>query len=305
MTVAIITAVMEIFGLFTIGALARFLGYIREDEVDRWSKLVLDFLFPLFTFSSIVNGFKAGQLHTLWPLPVIGFGLILIGTIAGMMFQKGLFTKDPDMRRSFIHFCAVNNSSYLPIIVIRNIWGDGALANLFFLNLGSTLGVWTIGVAVLGATSAKGAFKNLFTPNLAAVILSIIVCLTGLQNHIPHLLQKIISSAGSASVPLILVLIGASLAQRSALKISWPVFYITGIRLLILPFSSVLILKLLPLSPEVFSVSAIVSLMPVAVSSVIMTRRYGGSPDYAASTAVFSTISAIITIPVGMWLLFH
>lgn len=305
MTLAIITAVLEIFGLFAIGAAARFSGYINENEVDRWSKFVLDFLFPLFTFSSIINGFKSGQLHTLWPLPVIGFGLILIGTIGGMIFQKGLLTKDPDMRRSFIHFCAVNNSSYLPIIVIRNIWGDGALANLFFLNLGSTIGVWTIGVAVLGATSLRGAIKNLFTPNLAAVVLSLVVCLSGMQNHIPPILQKVISSAGSTSVPLILILIGASLAQRSALKINWPVYYITGVRLLILPIASVVILKLLPISSEVFSVSAIVSLMPVAVSSVIMTRRYGGSPDYASSTALFSTISAIITIPIGMWFLFH
>lgn len=304
MTTAIISAVAEIFGLFAIGAIARFSGYIQENEIDRWSRFVLDFLYPLYIFTSITRGFQTEHMHELWPLPVIGFGLVLLGATTGGLLRHGLLTKDSDIRRSFIHFCAVNNSAYLPIVIINNIWGDTALANLFFLNLGTTFGIWTIGVAVLGASSLKGAYKSIFSPNLFGVLAALFFCLTGTGNKLPPLFVKIISTAGSAAVPVILVLIGASLAQKSALRVHWPVVYVTIVRLILLPLISIGILKLLPITHEVYSVAVMVSLMPVAVASVIMTRRYGGSPDYAASAALITTICAIFTVPFGLGLLF-
>ena len=305
MTIPILLAVAEIFGLFSIGAAARFLGYINEQEIDRWSRLVLDFLFPAFIFTSITRGFQVERLPELWPLPLIGLSLVVYGALAGMLFSFGLKTSDPLKKRTFVHFCAVNNSAYLPIIIVRNIWGEAALANLFFFNLGTTLGVWTIGVGVLGASDVKNGFKNLLTPTLGAVIASLVISISGLGASVPKVVTSTISSAGSAAVPLMLVLIGASLAQPSALKINWQVLYITCIRLIILPCLAILLFYRLPISQDVLNIAVIVSLMPVAVSSVIMTRRFGGSPEYAASTAFISTLIAIITVPVALYFLFQ
>jgi len=82
------------------------------------------------------------------------------------------------------------------------------------------------------------------------------------------------------------------------------VLYSTLIRLIVLPLISIIILNALPISSDVYNVAVIVSLMPVAAASVIMTRRFGGSPDFAASTALLSTIVSVITIPVALWMIF-
>lgn len=304
MILSIVLAIAEIFGLFTIGIFARLTGYINEKEIDRWSHMVLDLLFPAFIFSSIVSGFEPEKLNELWPLPFLGFGLVLYGAIAGFLLKFGLNSKNSEKRLTFIYFCAVNNSAYLPIIIIRNLWGDDALANLFFLNLGTTLGIWTIGVGILGASTLKNVIKNLLTPNLFAALSALFFSLSGYSSYIPGLISRVITSAGSAAVPLMLVLIGASLANKQALRISWPVMYITIVRLILLPLSAIAILKMLPVSSDVFTVTAIVALMPVAVASVIMTRRFGGDSNYAASTALISTVMAIITVPLAMWILF-
>jgi predicted permease len=101
-----------------------------------------------------------------------------------------------------------------------------------------------------------------------------------------------------------LVLIGASLAHRGILKLSWPVLYTSIVRLIILPVMIIPLLRWLPLPEDVCSIAVIVALMPSAVSSVIMTRRYGGNPDYAASTALVTTLCSIVTVPLAVWFLF-
>jgi hypothetical protein len=76
MTLAITLAILEIFGLFAIGVLARHSGYINDNEIDRWSKFVLDILFPAYIFHSITSGPGGQPFIELWPLPLIGLGLV-------------------------------------------------------------------------------------------------------------------------------------------------------------------------------------------------------------------------------------
>jgi predicted permease len=78
----------------------------------------------------------------------------------------------------------------------------------------------------------------------------------------------------------------------------------SGVRLAVVPASTILLLKYLSLPADAFVLSAIVALMPFAVSQTIFTRIFGGDPDFAASYSFFSTLASIITIPIAIWLLF-
>jgi len=304
MTQKIILAIIEIFGLFLIGGIARRLNYIKDSEVDRWSRLTLDIFLPMFTFSTILNGVDRGAIKELWIWPAIGLGQVLFATTMGFILQYGLHGKDAVRRRTFLHFCAFNNYTYLPVIIFRNLWGEESLSMLFLMGVGSALGVWTIGVAVLNASNVKSAVKNVVTPNLVSIIAALIIALTVGKSAIPDLLMHVISRAGSIAIPLILILIGSSLMKKGYLRITWPVVWISVVRLVILPFFSIMILKMLPLPRHIFEAAVIVVLMPIAVATVFMTRRYGGHPDYAASGAVITTLLSMITVPVAVWLLF-
>ncbi len=306
LTLPIILSIAEIFGLLCIGAAGRQLRYIDERDIDRWSKLVLDFLYPAFIFSSITAGFQTERLGELWILPLIGFGISAGGALFGLLLRYGLRSRDGDTVRTFLYFCAVNNYGYLPIVIVQNLWaGQTMLANLFFLTLGSTIATWTIGIGVLGSTTIKQMIRNLMTPNLLATLAAILVSWLGWSHCIPRVAGHILTSAGSASVPMMLVLSGASLFKPSAWRITWQVVYVTLVRLLILPACAVVILRLIPLPPDVYAIAVIVALMPLAVSSVIFTRIFGGEPDFAASSSLATTLAAIITVPVALWLLFR
>ena len=299
----IILAILQIFGVFFVGGLARRLGYIDERDINRWSRLVIDFLFPLLVFHSITQGFKAERFSELWPLPFIGLGVIVFGALCGIGLRRAMRSDDPDIHKTFHHFCAINNYGYLPIIIIMNLWGTEGLAKLFFLNLGSTVGYWTIGVALLGGMSFRKSLRQILTPTLFALCLALGLCLTGLNSHVPKIVLRICGSAGSASVPCILVLIGASLYPFPAIRNKRDLAYLSFVRLALLPFLTILVLAVLPLPTDVRNVAIIVALMPVSVSSTILTRRYGGSPDFAAKAAVLTTVLSMATIPLALVLL--
>jgi malate permease and related proteins len=304
MITIIIFAIIKIFGFFVIGIAAKITGYIKERSINELSKFAIDFLYPFLIFDSITQNLHRDRLTEVWPLPVIGFGLVLLGFIVGIVFQSGLFTKNKDIRKTFVHFCAINNSSYLPIIIATNIWGGPAVANLFLLNLGTTIGLWTIGIVVLQDGTIFKNIKNLLSGNLITVLVSIIIAVTGFSSYLPTVFMQIVNGAGAIAVPLILTLTGATLADPKGLKVNWHVIYVTIIRLVVFPFFAILLLKQLPLSKEVYSITVIVALMPVAVSSVLLIRRYGGSSEYASCTALVSTISALITVPLAIWMVF-
>lgn len=302
MIIDIYCAIFQIFIIFGIGWFARHLNYLREEDLSRWSSLVIDFLLPCLIFFSISKNLDTSRLGTLWPLPILGFGMMAFGALLGFGLKSGLVSLDPNLKKTFHHFCAINNYGFLPLIMIKNLWGEQALAELFLLNFGSTIGYWTIGVAILGESNLKKTLRNIFSPSLFALLLAFSFSLLGVTQKIPPLFFSICHSLGSASVPLILLLIGATLYRIPFGENKRDIVYLTLIRLIFLPTLTLFILKMLPLSKDVFKIAFIVSLMPTAVSSTLLTRKYGGSSTYAASAAVITTLFSMITIPVGFWL---
>jgi malate permease and related proteins len=299
----ILLSIAEISGLLIIGGMSRYYRYIDERDITRWSKFVLDILYPAFIFSTITRGFDHNRIHEVWMLPLIGFGIGIVGFIFGLALKYGLYSKDPDIVRTFLYGCMVNNYGFLPIVIVSNLWGTGMVANLFFLTLGSTIIQWTLGVSVLGAGDAKTVIKNLFSPTLLAIIAGMLVSLTGVEHYIPSMIEKIIISAGSAAVPLMLILSGAALFNPAAWNVTWQVLYLTIVRLIILPLLVIVGLRLLHLPQDVYVLSVLIALMPLAVSQTIFIRIFGGHPEYAACSSLISTIGSIITIPLALWLL--
>lgn len=297
MTLKIIYAIIEMFCMFGVGALAMRLKFIEKEDLSKLGRLVIDIMFPMLAFSSITSNFDPSRLDELWLLPVLGFGLMFFGGIMGFAFRYGMRNRSKDRMITFHHFCAINNYVFLPMIILQSLWGPKYIAFLFIMNIGSTLGFWTVGVGILSGGCIKRTLKNIFSVNLMAVMLALAFCFLNIP--VPELAANVFSKIGSIAVPLMMVIIGAAIynSAHHLFKNIWDIIYLSLVRLIILPLLLVYILKLLPLPQEVFQVVFIVSIMPVASSAVVFMRRFGGDPDLAAQAAVITTLLSILTIP--------
>ena len=81
-----------------------------QDEIPRYFRFIIDILFPILIFHSIVSNFNIKQLPQLWILPFLGFGAVLFGGIAGIVLRRGVKTDNENIRKTFHHFCAINNT---------------------------------------------------------------------------------------------------------------------------------------------------------------------------------------------------
>ncbi len=296
MMTQVFLAIVETFGMFAVGALVMHFKFIDEKDLNKLSRLIVDIFFPMLAFDSITRNFDPSQLKELWLMPTIGFGLMLFGGILGFGLRYGIRNRTHDRMVTFHHFCAINNYLFLPLIILSNLWGEKYLALLFIMNIGSTIGFWTLGVGILAGGDVKRTINNIFSINQAAVALALIFCFCKIP--VPVTVGNIFHKLGNCSVPLILLLIGAAIYHSPEIfKDKWDIFYMTAVRLVIIPGIVILILNNLPLPADVYKVTYIVALMPVSASAAVITRRYGGSAEFAGQSIVFTTVACLLTIP--------
>ena len=297
----IVWAVVQIFCVFGLGWLARHFDYLHGEDIGRWSRVAIDFLVPCLVFSSTTKHFATERLHELWPLPVIAFAIVLCGTGIGALVRLFLKRHSLEQRRTLHHLCAVNNAIFLPVIIVDNLWGEAAVANLFFFSLGAALGLWTIGVALLGGGHTLGQLlRHLLTPTQIALLVALTLCLSEATAAIPGIVQQTTAFVGDAAIPIVLFLVGASLYPLPVFQPRGLILLGTCLRLIGIPLVLTVILQQLPLVDDVYNMAVVNAFMPAAAISTILTYRFGGDPQLAAGTVVTTTLLALVTVPLGL-----
>ena len=296
-------AILETFIAFGIGAFLTRRKIIDATGIQQLSNLTLDILFPLMTIGSITRNFKAEQLIETWILPVMGFAIMAFGMALGRLFSRIMRHGTKERKAMFQHFCTCNNYLFLPLIVLDNLWGDKSVSLLLLMNIGSTIGFWTLGIAAFGGSTRQETLRNIFSINLFAVAIALLLVAFNIQ--LPTILSKVCFTMGNAAVPLVLIGIGAAI-YNSAGKLThhlFDIFYLSAVRLILLPIAIIMMLKLLPIPEDIFRVLAVVSLMPVSSSSVLVARRYGGDIDLASQAIIITTLLSIVTAPLMLKIL--
>ena len=297
MFITVLLALAEVFALFGIGFLIRKRGYLENLDITKWSKVLIDFFFPLLAFQSIVRDLEVKRMIELLPLPILGFSFMAFGALLGIIFSPLLKSKDRNLKKTFLHLCTANNYSSLPLFIISRVWGDSVLAKLFFLNLGSTLAFWTIGVGFLKTRNEESTLKNIFSPNIAAIIAGLLVAVAGGGSWFPPFILDIMRKAGLASLQMSMMLIGAALVGVSLHEHRRDIALLSIIRLALFPLVTILILRVLPLSIDVYQTALVVAIMPATMQSPLLTRRFGGDPDFAAASLLITTLISLASIP--------
>jgi len=297
-------AIVETFILFAVGGLSLRLGYIGRDDIGRWSRFAFNVLTPCLSVSAIAGHLEREQLASLWIMPVAGFGMMFAGAIFGRLLLPLLRCRTPERLATFRHICAINNYIFLPLIVVVNIFGMGRHAALLLvMNVGSTIGFWTIGVITLTGVrrdTLRAALRQLYSINVLAVFLAVGLLL--LRVPVPAFAMKMLTTLGNIAIPLTMILTGAALFAdaRGLLLHKDDVAIVALVRLAVIPAAFIALLKILPLPRDVYEVCFIVATMPAAISSALVARLYGGDGEFASQAVVTTTLLALAAVP--LWI---
>lgn len=297
-------AILETFIMFGIGAWLFYRKWFTEEASKSMSKVVLDVFFPFLTFATITTQFKKEDFSELWIMPVAGFMLMFVSFFFGWGLKHCMQVKTKERMGTFHHICAINNYIFLPLIVLENIYPAGRhAALLLIMNVGSTIGLWTVGIiAFQGKMNFKKVFQTFYSVNVIAVVIALAWLFSPMP--IPQLLKSVSLKLGNMAVPMMLIIIGGALYRCAGkmLEHKLDLFFISVVRLVIIPVVIILLLKFFvlnffPIPQDMIEVLMVVVLMPAASSSVVLAKEYGGSEDFAGAAIVLTTLFSLGTIP--------
>lgn len=299
----ILLAALPVFLIVGVGYCTRIFGVVNDDSEQSIMKLIVNVLYPCFIISSVSGNVALQQVDVVASSIAAGFGL----TVAALMIAKGLghaMKIDPvDGINTFCVATAIQNYGFIPIPLIKALFGESAtetLGVLFVHNLGLELAMWTIGIILLSGTM-KGAWKRLINGPTIAIIAGLFINFTGLYELIPTFVAKAIEDIGLCSIPMGLILAGATLAgvvQKEKWNINPKV--IAGslaFRFAIMPVIFLLVASFVSFSPELRNVLIVEAAMPAAIFPIVLAKHFGGKPAIAVEVCVVTTVMSLLATP--------
>lgn len=283
-------------------------GTLSDDHVRALGRLVVEASFPALTFGQMLRTVTPGTLSQQWLLPVLGLGLLLVAAAVAAAVAR--FAAPPGSRTTFTFLGGMPNWIFLPLPIAQAVYGDEGVQAVLLVNVSTQLFLWTFYVALLrgglrGAHAVRGLFTNAgFLATLAGIAVALLVpqarSWAGSRGPAGAALQAV-DLLGSLTVPLSLLVTGAQLAglKGAAPAPRGPVAWLLATRLVLAPLATAALL--LPFSDRLSEASlhtlGLIALMPVAVTCGLFVEKFGGDRGLAARAIGYSTLAAVLTVP--------
>lgn len=297
----VLTQVGTFFLVMVAGVLAGRFGVIDEHTNKRLSKLLIYVTMPLLIISSFqdmeYSPSDIGRLGSVFLISLIIYlATILLGTV--------LYRRVEPRKRSILRFSIVfNNVGYMGFPLLNGLFGSEAVFYASAYIIPFNIFLWTYGLMQFSREGDSRHLKNAFVnPGMIAIFAGIALYLTSIRLPAPVL--SAVNMLGDMTGPLGMLIIGV-LLSRSRLRdlfSGWAMYVASVLRVLIVPLAVYVVLHLLQLDKLLTTVIVILSAMPVAVNSAVFAELYDGDAHLASRTVVFSTLAAMATIPLLLYI---
>ncbi|MEM0897119.1 MAG: AEC family transporter [Verrucomicrobiota bacterium] len=305
----IIAAILPIFGVIFAGLIVRRLRILTHEADASLMRLVIHCLYPALILSKTLGNEEVTRLENL--TGGIGSGAILV--LGGMAIAWGMGSlagcRERADRGTFAVTNGLQNYGFIAIPVLIQVFAheDATLAKdltgvLFVHSLGVELALWTVGVLLL--SGGKWSPRQLLNGPIIAVVFGLLLNAFGIGGRIPDWIMTFLGMLGASSIPLSLILVGASLrdlTREPGWRINPRVSLLSTLtRLAIIPSLFWLALAVVPFTPELQKVLIVQAAMPTAMAPIFLSRHYGANPDVAAQSVIASTLLSVLTIPAAI-----
>ncbi len=284
--------------------------------------VLTSFTLPCMALEKFLTGFSPSLVTGWYWLPISAVGVIAIGIAVAL--PVGMAVARPKLRE-FTAIGSLNNAGYVPLAMAQLLFDDPAFRDHFQMLimiyvLGMSPLLWSLGVRLIGRSrEVDRLHKAVLNPMFLTICFCLLMCLTGLNR--PFLpveaadgpmragpwawVLKPAQIAGGATIPLALLVLGASLAHvPKGTKLQWrSMLAVAAVRLMIVPAIVVPVALVLPLPWEIRYVICLESCMPPATALAVQARRFEGDSDWVGHHMAICYVAAALTAPVVLSIL--
>ena len=220
-------------------------------------------VYPALILSSLTRNFTWSSLLTNWTLPGGSALIMLVGWLVGFLLLPLLHRQAAPTRAMFHFQCAINNYSFLPIMLALLLLGEQGVADIIYSAIGAEIVVWTLGIQALTAGTAATAppaqplvdvigqrLRNLASMPLLAMALgggwlllghitqgaSVALFQQSVGLHVGEMVTTALKMTGDATIPIAALIVGARIGEMQVGQIfSRLIVGTTLLRLVVIP----------------------------------------------------------------------
>jgi len=298
--VEIFLKTLPFFALIGLGYGAGVTRFFTPEATAWLTKFVFYFALSAMLFRFSANLSFGDIFDTQFMMAYLWATAFVYGIATAVAFIRGLSVEEAAIEAQ----CAViGNVGFLGIPMLVMLLGEGAIVPVMQV-LAVDLIVFgsLIVILITGGRDGRVQWAILNTVGLGLLknpmIVSICVGLawSAAQLPIPTPLNDFMAILGAAATPGALFAIGASLASKSAERVSVAVWLSTA-KLVLHPAAVALsALVLFPVAPYAAGVMIAAAALPVAGNVYILAQHYGVAPQRVSASILISTAFSIVTV---------
>lgn len=290
---------LKLFLLLVLGFVLFKCHIFDEYTNKKISSLIVNVASPMLIISSIagVEGNNKSIVFLMIGAGILMYiGFIILGKIINRIFPFP--KKDWPVYECMVVFA---NTGFMGYPVLLDVFGQEAVFYASLIHMAFNFFVYTYAIICLTKgddSEFKLNFKQLLTPGIILIFVGIFIYLFDIQ--LPSVLMDTINSVGSLTAPLSMMMIGSSLAVYP-IKDSftdWRSYVFAFVRLMIVPFVTMIMCRLLHIDAYYANITIITNAMPVGSMVLMLATQYNANVKIVTRNIVVSTLLSVITIPI-------
>ena len=278
------------------GFFAKKRDIINKETRKKLSEMLVRITLPAMIIYSYNQEFSSELLQKSWIMIVYSFAIhIFTIIISTFIFNK--FKKDTKNVLKFI--IIYSNCGYMGLPILEALYGKTGIFYASIYITAFNIFTWTNGVMIFtGEKDIKAFKKALINPGIIAVFIGMIIFVFSVK--FPYPILQTLEILGTMTTPLSMLIIGSLIADVKLKELfsGWELYYVTLIRLIILPLIVLFVLKLAGIDDIVLLGACVTTAaMPAAANTAVFAERYNGDSTFASRAVAFTTILSMVTIP--------
>ena len=290
---------LKLFLLLILGFVLFKCHIFDEYTNKKISALIVNVASPMLIISSIA-GVEGSNKSIVFLMICAGILMYICFIILGKIINR-IFPfpkKDWPVYECMVVFA---NTGFMGYPVLLDVFGQEAVFYASLIHMAFNFFVYTYAIMCLTKgddSEFKLNFKQLLTPGIILIFVGIFIYLFDIQ--LPSVLMDTINSVGSLTAPLSMMMIGSSLAVYP-IKDSftdWRSYVFAFVRLMIVPFVTMIMCRLLHIDAYYANITIITNAMPVGSMVLMLATQYNANVKIVTRNIVVSTLLSVITIPI-------
>ena len=262
------------------------------------SSLVLNVFMVGTILSSMISTGAEHELRDIAQILFLTFVMTVFGYAVSAVAVR-LVPMEDSLRAPAELLMACSNNMFIALPIAEAVYGTYAVFIVSASCIPFNVMLYSYGVWRLkGGGKGEGLrVRDMFSVPLIATLLGILLII--LRVPVPAAVQGVLSSLSGATMPMSMMVIGASLGSVSLLDaFRKPLLaYTSAVRLLLVPALTFFVLRPLTDDPALLMTNVIIAGSPSAVLCSVLAIQYNRDGVFSSEGVQHSTVCSMLTLP--------